>query len=204
MGMVLFRFMVLLALVGFWLSASSARGTLEAEEVELKVALEIRAPEMVEMLRRWVAINSGSFNREGLERFAQLLAVPLRRLGFAVQLVPGRELGLPGHELSHTGPLVLARRPAADEVRDPRRFLLVGHYDTVFEPESPFQELRIDPDDSGRALGPGVADMKGGLVVMLFALQALAETGDLDHAAWTVLFNADEEVVQPPVFPVTS
>lgn len=191
MGLV--RAVVLLTLVGLWLAPVSARGTLDADEVQLKRALEARSGEMLETLRLWVATNSGSFNHDGLERFSKMLAEPLSRLGFALEIVPGKALGLPGRP-TKTGPLVIARRPAPSGVEGAPRFLLVGHYDTVFERASPFQRLRLDPDDPGRAIGPGVADMKGGLVVMLFALQALAESGDLDRAGWTVIFNADEEV----------
>ena len=93
-----------------------------------------------------------------------------------------------------TGPIVLARRAPTGSALGPTRFLLVGHYDTVFEPADAFQRFREDPNDSARAIGPGVADMKGGLVVLLFALRALAETGDLDRASYTVLLNADEEI----------
>lgn len=194
MGTLRFWLALLLGLTGSGLAPLEAARALEAEEVELKVALEARGAEMIEALSRWVALNTGSFNREGLERFAKLLATPLSDLGFAVEIVPGAELGLPGREGELTGPLVLARRPAVGETEGAPRFLLVGHYDTVFEPSSPFQALRMDPGDPGRAVGPGVADMKGGLVVMLFALRALAETGELDRASWTVLLNSDEEV----------
>ena len=193
MGMTRVQLTVLLASVGFWLCPASAHGKLDADEVQLARALEARSGEMLETLRLWVATNSGSFNRDGLERFAEELVPALSHLGFTVELEPGQRLRLPGRQ-AKTGPLVLARRPAPAGVEGAPRFLLVGHYDTVFERASPFQELRNDPNDPARAIGPGVADMKGGLVVMLFALRALAESGDLDRASWTVIFNADEEV----------
>ena len=64
-----------------------------------------------------------------------------------------------------TGPLVVGRRAAAG--REPvRRILLIGHYDTVFEPDSPFQDFKTAP--SGQATGPGVADMKGGNVAIIY------------------------------------
>ena len=179
--------------IGLLAPAGSSWAKLDAEEIEIKVALAAAAPEMFRTLERWVALNTGTWNLEGLERFARLLEDALAGLGFEVALEPGRPLAIPGREEARTGPIVLARRERPDAAGLPR-LLLVGHYDTVFEPESDFQELRVPPGDSGRSVGPGAADMKGGLVVMLFALRALAETGDLDRAHWTVLLNADEEV----------
>jgi glutamate carboxypeptidase len=70
----------------------------------------------------------------------------------------------------------------------------VGHYDTVFEPDSPFQSFRPPEEGVGNAFGPGVADMKGGLAVLLYALRGLAEMGQLDRASWTVVVNGDEEI----------
>ena len=67
----------------------------------------------------------------------------------------------------------------------------MGHIDTVFPPDSPFQTFRRQGDT---IYGPGVADMKGGLVVMLYALKALAAADALDEAAFTVLLNSDEEM----------
>lgn len=194
MGGLLSGLVLVVALSGWLLAPSSARAKLLAEEIELKVILDARASEMVETLERWVELNTGTWNREGLERFAKLFSASLSELGFAVTIEPGQEIGLPDRAGSRSGPLVVARRPASPNAPEAPRFLLVGHCDTVFEPDSPFQEFRISPEGAGRALGPGVADMKGGLVVMLFALRALAETGALDAAAWTVLLNADEEV----------
>ncbi len=163
---------------------------LEAEEIEIKVAVASWRQEMIDQLARWVEHNTGSRNLEGLERFATELPEHLAPLGFALETKQGPVVEVPGLGETRTGPIVIARRPATRA--DAPRFLLVGHYDTVFEPDSRFQEFRISPEDPERALGPGVADMKGGLVVMLFALRALARTGDLERAAWTVILNADE------------
>lgn len=188
---VLIRFMLLLA---WLLPAGSAAQELEPEEIALEVALDDQTRVMLETLERWVELNTGTWNREGLERMAALLAESLASLDFVVELEPGRVTGLPGREQSRTGPLIIARRAPSVKTAPAARFLLVGHYDTVFEPDSRFQEFRLSAEDPERALGPGVADMKGGLVVMLFALRALAHTGDLERAAWTVILNADEEV----------
>lgn len=187
---------------------TTAASELSAEEIELKVVIQEQSDEMIETLGRWVDMNTGSFNLEGLEALAPLLAERLEALGFDVEIRPGAEVELPDRGSVTTGPLVLGRRaaatlpepPASDleapsaAARRPLRLLLSGHYDTVFEPESPFQRLSRQGDRPLRATGPGVADMKGGIVVMLCALHALHESGDLQRASWTVLFNADEEI----------
>jgi len=67
----------------------------------------------------------------------------------------------------------------------------MGHLDTVFPPGSPFQEFSREGDTM---YGPGVSDMKGGLVVMLYALKALNENGELGDKSITVLLNSDEEM----------
>ena len=193
-GSMTWRVRVGIVVAGGMLAGSAhAAAPLDAEENELRVALEAEAPAMEATLSEWVAINTGSWNPSGLERLAALLADALAALEFAVEVEPGASPGLPGLEDARTGPLLVARREAR---RPPlgraTRVLLVGHYDTVFEPDSPFQELRRGA--SQRATGPGVADMKGGLVVLFWALRGLARTGDLDRADWTVLLNADEEI----------
>ena len=168
--------------------------TLDAEDVEIRVDLLGQRGAMLELLRAWVDTNTGTWNLSGLSEFAGLLAAPLAELGFAVELRDGPELDYPGRGRVRTGPIVLARREPDDLARGAPRFLLVGHYDTVFEPDSAFQRLHVDPNHPDRAVGPGAADMKGGLVVLVYALQALAESGDLDRASFTVLLNADEEI----------
>ncbi len=176
------------------LVAPAARASLAAEEIELRVATSGWGAEMVERLRAWVELNTGSENLAGLQRFAALLPAELTPLGFAVETREGGRIERePGQERA-LGPLVIARRPAG--APGARRFLLVGHYDTVFEPDSPFQRFEATPDGA-RATGPGTSDMKGGLVVLLYALRALAESGALDRADWTLLLNADEELGSP-------
>ncbi len=175
--------------------AAPAAAQLAAREIELRVDMAAHAEAMAAQLQRWVDMNSGTWNRAGLERLAQELVTALEELGFVVELTEGATVELPGLEGARTGPIVLARREAARPGQgEPPRLLLSGHFDTVFEPDSPFQRFARDPARPARAGGPGVADMKGGLVVMLYALQALGESGDLDRAHWVVVLNADEEI----------
>lgn len=82
---------------------------------------------------------------------------------------------------------------ARSATRDGNRLMLLGHLDTVYPNVAPIGRYAVDPENAARALGPGVTDMKGGIVVMLFAVRALVESGALQGRALTVLLTADEE-----------
>lgn len=182
------------AIVASSLAAAPPREVLDAEDVELRVAIAARQPELEARLADWVDRNTGTWNAAGLEAFAAILAAELRALDFEVTVEPSAALDYPDRAGARTGPLVQAERRAAVDPERARHFLLLGHFDTVFEPDSPFQNWRIDPSAPERATGPGASDMKGGLVVLLEALRALRESGDLARADVTVLLNADEEI----------
>lgn len=112
-----------------------------------------------------------------------------------MERIEGPTIELPDRGSVDTGPILVARRAVrASRGATKHRFLVSGHYDTVFEPDHPFRGWRLDPGDPGRALGPGAADMKGGLVILFSALEALAASRDLDRASWTVVLDADEEL----------
>ncbi len=174
--------------------ASAAPAELDAEDVEIRVLLGEQQPEMEKLLADWVDRNTGTWNTAGLEAFAPLIGEALTVLGFEVKIEPGALLDYPDRKDARTGPLLVAERKAQIAPEQARHFLLLGHTDTVFEPDSSFQKFAPDPDNPHRALGPGVIDMKGGLVVLLYALRALAESGDLSRADYTVLVNSDEEI----------
>jgi glutamate carboxypeptidase len=167
---------------------------LDAEEIELKVLIGERREEMVRTLAAWVDVNTGSLNRAGLDAFARLLTGPLEELGFEVEVLSGEPVELPERGIVEGGPLIRARRAADERVERPLRLLLVGHFDTVFEPDSDFQRFEVDEEDPDRATGPGIADMKGGLVVLFEALRGLHAVGELGNAEWTILLNSDEEI----------
>ncbi len=135
--------------------------------------------EAIELLARQVDINSGTMNAAGVRAVGRELEAELRALGFDTRWIEQPA------ELER-GPHLFARRQG----NRGRSVLLIGHLDTVFEPDSPFQ--RFERDGSiGR--GPGAADMKGGNVVILYALKALHSVGALDGADVTVAFLGDEE-----------
>lgn len=132
----------------------------------------------------WASVGSGSGDAPGLERMRAALAETFG------QLAPVEEIPLPGTDAAA---LRLRQRPDA-----PRQVLLVGHYDTVYGPEHPFQQiLPPDPARPGVLRGPGVADMKGGLVVLWHALAALEGSAEAAGLGWEVILNPDEELGSP-------
>ena len=147
---------------------------------------------MLDQVQRWAMINSGSRNIDGLAHMATMLADAFSALPGDVTLVdpaPVESVAPDGRvqPLAHGQHLLLSVRPAAAT-----RLLLTGHMDTVFAIDHPFQNQRwLEP---GILNGPGVADMKGGIAVMLAALSALEATGVVDHVGYDVVINSDEEV----------
>lgn len=147
---------------------------------------------MVALLEKWAHINSGSENLVGLARMHDALQSAFKPLGCAAQsipLPPRQHIDAKGEP--YTTPLgkalYLKKHPDA-----PIQVLLGGHMDTVFSPESPFQTTTHLDADTLR--GPGTADMKGGLVIMLKALEALERSPYAGKVGWEVLINPDEEI----------
>jgi glutamate carboxypeptidase len=143
-------------------------------------------------VRAWAAVNSGSTNLSGLANTAGLLADRLAVLPGKLTLREGEPvtvLDSAGREIprAHGQHLHLIVRPEAK-----RQLLLTGHMDTVYPADHPFQAVRDLPD--GRVNGPGVADMKGGLAVMIAALEAFESLPDAASTGYEVVINSDEEV----------
>ena len=170
--------------------AESIEPNINASERELIDWLELREDEMASLLERLTNINSGSLNKRGLAEVASLFETELVSLGFATETLPGDLVDMPSCPGSNYD-IDLADHLLAKKSGTGSRLLLMGHLDTVFRLDSTFQSYREDGD---RVLGPGVSDMKGGLVVMLYALKALHAQGVLDDMAITVLLNSDEEM----------
>ena len=146
--------------------------------------LSPRRPEMTALLRRLVDQNSFTRNPAGVDAVASMVAAELSACGLSVERIPGAPFG------DH---LVFSSAAPG-----PFTFL-IGHADTVFPPGT-FEGYREEGD---RALGPGVLDMKGGLVVGVFALRALREAGILDRIPVRGIVVADEEVGSPASQPLT-
>ncbi|MEN8820481.1 MAG: hydrolase, partial [Abyssibacter sp.] len=151
--------------------------------------------ERTETMRQQTAdlasINSGSFNADGVNAVADALTglfQPIADTVERVPIAPLRQLADNGEFVDRPmgDALVIRKRPHAR-----RRVLLAGHLDTVFPSDSSFQSVRIEDD---RLHGPGVADLKGGLVVMQHALSTLEQSPDAEHIGWTVVLNPDEEI----------
>jgi glutamate carboxypeptidase len=156
-------------------------------------AVERAAAEpMLDQVLAWAAINSGSRNLAGLERMADLLADAFAALPGVLRLenagaVEAVDPTGKTVQLRHGRHLHLTVRPTA-----PLQLLFTGHMDTVFGPDHAFQQTRWLED--GVLNGPGVADMKGGISVMLAALKAVERSPTADRIGYEVVINSDEEV----------
>jgi glutamate carboxypeptidase len=140
----------------------------------------------------WCAINSGSRHLAGLERQRQALldaAASLPAAPVEIPLAPSREVAGDGREteLAHPPSLAVIVRPEA-----PVQVVLTGHYDTVYPETSAFRQVRTRPD--GALHGPGIADMKGGISVMLAALEAFERHPAAGNLGYRVLLSPDEEI----------
>jgi glutamate carboxypeptidase len=148
---------------------------------------------MLADVQNWAAINTGSRNLDGLATIASRLAGHFSDLPGEVRLVeptPVEAIDTAGraYEVPHGRNLHLKVRPDA-----PVQLLFTGHMDTVFAVDHPFQSLSwLEP---GKVLnGPGVADMKGGIAVMLAALKAVEASSATNVLGYEVIINSDEEV----------
>ncbi len=146
------------------------------------------------LLEKLVNINSGTMHLAGVVAVKDVLAPQFQKLGFAVAWHPMEEL------THRAGDLVAVHACPAGPGQCGPRLLLIGHMDTVFEPSSPFQGFALKPGTKGAiATGPGIADMKGGIVVMLAALRAMQAAAVLKHAEIRVVLSGDEERYGDPV-----
>lgn len=146
---------------------------------------------LVRRATAWADINSGSGNLAGLARMADALCDAASGLPGVLQripLPPVTQITATGatRETAQGDALRLVVRPEA-----PRQVALTGHYDTVFDADSQFQSTTVLPD--GRLNGPGLADMKGGISVMLGALEAFEQLPGSSGLGYTVLLSPDEE-----------
>jgi len=151
----------------------------ESTSVEQRVDawMSERLDAFVEELRAWVAIDSGSRNRHGVDRVGDLVAGRLEALGFAVER----------HATETFGAAVVGRRTGPGSVRT----LLLGHLDTVYpDGTAAARPMAVDAD---HVTGPGVSDMKGGILAALYAVEGLDSLGIEPYAELVFACTPDEE-----------
>jgi glutamate carboxypeptidase len=182
--------LALLAAAAALLSAEPQGQTkpLSPPEAAMLLAVDAGNPENLALLERIVNINSGTMNIPGVLRVRDVLVPRLEALGFKTRWNSMESA------VSRAGDLLAEHPCPAGPGRCGKRLLLIGHMDTVFEPDSPFQKYALAPEPSRNIVsGPGVNDTKGGLVVMLSALNAMKTAGVLDRTEITVVLSGDEE-----------
>lgn len=156
-----------------------AAARLAPAEQRIIQTVEREQQRTVSLLERLVNQNSGTLNLAGVEAVGRMMRAELEPLGFDVRWVPMAEVARAGHIVAvHKG-----------NGRG-KRMLLIGHLDTVFEPDSPFQRFIRKGD---HAEGPGAGDDKGGMVVMVAALRAMQAAGTLKDADIEIVLTGDEE-----------
>jgi glutamate carboxypeptidase len=164
------------------LSYTQSPQPLAAPEQAMSAFVDASRQASNDLLARLVSINSGTHNLEGVRAVAGIMKSELNELGFKVDFIPMDQIQRAG--------VLVAEHPCPEPGKCGKRMLLIGHMDTVFEKTSPFQAYTVK-DNVGT--GPGVNDMKGGLVVMLFALKAMKAAGVLNQSEITIVLSGDEE-----------
>lgn len=141
----------------------------------------------IDLLEKIVNINSGTLNLKGVKKVGDVLATEFESIGFKASWIPMPE------EVNRAGHLFCELNTG--NVKG-KKLLLIGHLDTVFEEDSPFQEFKRE---GNTVYGPGVDDMKGGNIIIYAALKSLYEAGLLKNTQIIVAFTGDEENVGDPV-----
>ncbi|MDP1844055.1 MAG: M20/M25/M40 family metallo-hydrolase [Sediminibacterium sp.] len=159
--------------------------TLSSEEQKIVSKTDQVFPQMMELLKESVNINSGTFNVKGVKQVGDLYANELRKLGFTIEWVQ-----LPD-SLKRAGHLVAYRKG-----KKGKKLFLIGHLDTVFEPDMPANPFTKLTDST--ITGQGINDMKGGDVIIIGAMKALADLKLLDDASITIYMTGDEENAGDP------
>jgi glutamate carboxypeptidase len=154
----MFRVSHALAAAAILFSAPASAALSKPEQV-MVATVDAEQQRTIDMLQRWVDQNSGTMNKTGVEAVRDMVEPELKQLGFTTQWFDMSAVGRAGH--------LVARHKGS---RSGKRLLLIGHLDTVFEPDSPFQRWTRDGDV---AHGPGSGDDKGGDAVIVAALRAM-------------------------------
>lgn len=145
---------------------------------------------MLKDLETYVNMNTGTLNQKALNQFRDLLEKEFQSIGFETTVQPGGEVEMLTCQEKKMvfADHLLAKRSGKNSTK----VLLNGHMDTVFSKDDEFQTITVEPD--GTLKGPGVLDMKGGLVLLNYSLKALHHHGRLEDTNITIFLNSDEEV----------
>ena len=157
--------------------------------------IDTQEQHLLERIKAWASVNTFSFNVEGLSQCLTLLTHEFQVLkGTATILsLPPKKMHREDGSWSEQPlgkALILRKRPDA-----PMQILLGGHYDTVFAPTVPFQEIEVLP--LGIWKGPGITDMKGGIAILLTAVEALERSPWAPTLGWEIILSPDEEIGSP-------
>ena len=163
--------------------ATPAPAALTPPEQAMIRTVDAEQERTVAMLERWVNQNSGTLNLAGVKAVGDMVRAELEPLGFRVKWLDMRSANRAGHIVAHH----------KGNGRG-KRLLLIGHLDTVFELDSPFQRW-VRRGNEGE--GPGAGDDKGGMAVIVAALRAMHAAGTLRNADITVFLTGDEEDAGP-------
>ncbi len=165
-----------------FLSGSYLHGYAQLNTTEKKIMARVKVDmnNSLQLLAESVNINSGTLNTDGVKKVGSVYAGELQKLGFTIEWVNEPD------SLQRAGHLV-----ATHAGKKGKRILLLGHLDTVFEPDMPIGPYKLLNDST--ATGQGVIDMKGGDVMIIAALQALESVGQLKDMNLLVYFTGDEE-----------
>ncbi len=170
-----------LALAALALTPTPAIAKLSPAETRMMKTVDAEQERTLAMLVKWVNQNSGTLNAEGVREVGDMLRAELEPLGFKVGWIDMSAAGRSGH--------LVARHPGRG-----KKLLLIGHLDTVFEPDSPFQRWERKGD---QGVGPGSGDDKGGVAVIIAALRAMHAADTLEDADISVFLTGDEEDAGP-------
>lgn len=176
--------LILVSILVITISAVEAQ-KLNRDEKKVLAIVDQRMPEAIAFLEKVVNINSGTNNLNGVREVGMTFKKELDAIGFSSQWISMPE------EMKRAGHLLAERKGIKG-----KKLLLLGHIDTVFEPQG--EGSGFVREDSV-AYGPGASDMKGGDMVMLYALKALHEAKLLDNSQIIVLLTGDEEAVGKPL-----
>ena len=158
---------------------------LSKKEIEIISLVKKNNDAAIKLLEEAVNTNSGTMNLEGVKEVGMLFKDQFDKLGMDTRWIDLSDLNRAGHLF------------AENYGNKGKRVLLIGHLDTVFPKNSPFQKMEYLPN--GVVKGPGANDMKGGNVILLFALKALHEARELTNAQIIVALTGDEELTGKPI-----